>query len=383
MTVQTETLPTSPDQQAEFRPSQKAPERDNPWEAFVTAVVLAICVYWVLIPIWPHLDSRILGDPETDAIRGMWGFDHIRRSLLPPQTPLWSDLVNFPAGAIFLTLPWTTGIFMAPLGALFGPFVAWNLSIAFMLWALGMSSAWMIKTLTKSWAAGLMLGSFITAQPLLLHSVGDGTAEHIALWTMPIFLGSAWKAIHEHSPKWALLAGVVAFFLAMDSPYHAIYSAVSAVFVLPWAFIRRWSPNQRIELFWSLGTLIVVSLLGALILFVLYQAFPIKMASGADKVALLKMNAADARNWWQHDFTDVFVRDSSLAPTTIPSILIWISVVLITIGAPRSLPWFFAGMLMLILSMGLNGRLPIHLKQWLGGTGVFLGETILYLNNRL
>ncbi|MEC7987010.1 MAG: hypothetical protein VX278_17710, partial [Myxococcota bacterium] len=34
-------------------------------------------------------------------------------------------------------------------------------------------------------------------------------------------------------------------------------------------------------------------------------------------------------------------------------------------------------------SMGLNGRLPVHLKQWLGGTGVFLGETILYLNNRL
>ena len=108
MKVQTETIPTSPDQQAEFRPSQKAPKRDSPWEALITAIVLAICVYWVLIPIWPHLDSRILGDPETDAIRGMWGFDHIRRSLLPPQTPLWSNLVNFPSCFHLLVDFWFT-----------------------------------------------------------------------------------------------------------------------------------------------------------------------------------------------------------------------------------------------------------------------------------
>jgi hypothetical protein len=376
-------IPNAPEQQSEFRPGQPIPERETPWNFFITSFVLAICVYWVLIPIWPHINTHILGDPETDAIRGMWGFDHIRRSIIPPQTPVWSNLINFPAGALFLPLPWTTSIILAPLGILFGPFVAWNLGIAVMLWAFGMSTAWMVRTLTQSWAAGLLIGSFVISQPLLLHAIGDGTLEHIALWTVPLFLGSAWKGIQNHSAKWSLFAGCIALLLALDSPYHAIYTAVSSMFILPFAFFRRWSPTQRIELAWSLATLIITAVIGALILLILYQSFPIKSATGADKIGLLKMNAADARNWWQHDSLNVFVRDSSLAPTLIPSFLLLIAVLLIFVGIPNSLPWFFAGLLMLTLSMGLNGRLPLHLGQWMGGFGQWLGEFVMDTNRRL
>jgi len=196
MTIESN-IPNAIDQQSEFRPGSPIPARETPWHAFITAFVIAICVYWVLIPIWPNINTHILGDPETDAIRGMWGLDHIRRSLLPPQTPIWSNLVNFPSGAIFLPLPWTSGLLLAPFGAVFGATIGWNIGIALLLWALGMSTAWMVQTITKSWASGLLLGSFMVVQPLLLHAIGDGTPEHIALWTMPLFLGAAWKSIQE------------------------------------------------------------------------------------------------------------------------------------------------------------------------------------------
>ena len=378
-----ESLPNTLDQQSEFRPGRPLPKRETPWHFFITAFVLAVCVYWILIPIWPNISTHILGDPETDAIRGMWGFDHIRRSLIPPQTPIWSNLINFPAGAMFLPLPWTTSILLAPLGMIFGPFVAWNLSVAFMLWGFGMSTAWMVRTLTQSWPAGLLIGSFVITQPLLLHAIGDGTLEHIALWTVPLFLGSAWRGIHNHSTKWSLFAGIFAVLIALDSPYHAIYTAVASIFVLPFAFVRRWSPKQRFELLWSMTTLLITLLLGAILLLVLYQGFSIKSATGADKIGLLKMNAADARNWWQHDSLNEFVRDSSLAPTLIPSLILVISIVLIFVGLPHSLPWFFAGILMLTLSMGLNGRVPLHLGQWMGSTGQWIGETVIDTNRRL
>ena len=382
MTVD-QNIPNAIDQQSEFRPGSPIPDRNTPWHAFITAFVIAICVYWVLIPIWPNLNSHILGDPETDAIRGMWGFDHLRRSLIPPQTPIWSSLINFPAGAIFLPLPWISGLLLAPLGSIFGPIIGWNLSIAILLWALGMSTAWMVRTLTGSWASGLLLGSFMVVQPMILYAIGDGTPEHIALWTMPLFLGAAWKAFQNHSPKWALIAGIAAIVLALDSPYHAVYTAFAAVFVLPFSFFRRWSPAQRIELIWSVSTLICTCVVGAILIIAIYQSFSIKPETQEEQISNLLMNAADARIWWQHDALNVFVRDSSLPPALIPSMILLLALILILLGLPKSLPWFVAGLLMLSLSMGLNNRLPQHLGQWMGGFGSSAGTIAIDVNRRL
>ena len=67
-----------------------------------------------------YYDTHILGDPETDAIRGMWGFNHIQQSLLPPDTPIWSNPINFHAGVVALMLPFTTGICYSTNGLILG-----------------------------------------------------------------------------------------------------------------------------------------------------------------------------------------------------------------------------------------------------------------------
>ena len=42
-----------------------------------TLLGLAFVVYWILLPIWSNIDTHILGDSGTDAIRGMWGFHNL------------------------------------------------------------------------------------------------------------------------------------------------------------------------------------------------------------------------------------------------------------------------------------------------------------------
>ena len=365
------------------RPGDTKPSKGNWSPTLLAAGLIAICVYWILIPNSPQLNTAIIGDESTDAIRGLWGFDHVRRTLIPPNNPVFTDHVNFPAGATLLTLPWITSLLMTPLGSLFGPIVAWNLSIAFMLWAFGFSTAWLIQKMTDSWAAGILFGGLMTTQPMLMHAIGDGTPEHLSLWGMPFFLGALWTALSRGSTKWAIIAGLTAFMVAMDSPYHAIYSAIAGVAIAPWALLRRWSPTQRTEISWTISAFLTVSAIGALLVLLLYQGFSIKTNVDAEKLSLLKMNAVDLRSWWQHDFKDAFNREGSLAPTAIPTISFISALILLVIGAPKSLPWGFAGLFMLLLSMGLNPDLPVHLSQWMGGLGESMGEMILTFNSYL
>ncbi|MDG1483823.1 MAG: hypothetical protein P8R54_29800 [Myxococcota bacterium] len=367
----------------EGRPAVPLPGRRSLRAPLLTGALLAVVVYWLLIPLWPDLGSRLLGDPDTDAIRGMWGFDHIRRSLLPPDTPIWSSEINFPSGVTVMVLPWVTSILLAPVGLLFGPLIGWNLNLAILLWAVGMATAALVRVCTDSWTAGAAAGAAMVCQPMLLHAISDGTPEHLAIWAMPLFLAAALMALRSTAPSWGILAGVLAAVVALDSPYHAIYTAVAGIIVLPWAISRPDTPARRTQLWWTIGTMVLCIGLAGLAIGLLYTSFPISEQVGYDQTALLQMNATDLRTWWQYDFQTTAVRDASLAPTTIPAPILWGALIFILAGVPRSLPWMVAGLTMVVLSLGLNPRIPTHLTHWIGPSGVSVGSTLLNLNTTL
>ena len=282
-----------------------------------------------------------------------------------------------------LVLPWVTSILLAPIGLLFGPLVGWNLNLAILLWAVGMATAALVRVSSGSWGAGAVAGTAMVCQPMLLHAIGDGTPEHLAIWAVPLFLAAALLALRNAAPNWAMAAGLMAAVVALDSPYHAIYTALAGVIVLPWAIGRPRTPARRTQLLWTLGTLVVFISISGLLIGLLYTSFPISEQVGYDQTSLLQMNATDLRTWWQHDFQTTAVRDASLAPTTIPSPILWGALILIVVGAPRSLPWMVAGLFMVVLSLGLNPRIPIHLTHWVGASGSSIGESLLRTNATL
>jgi hypothetical protein len=365
------------------RPAVSPPVRRDLRAPLLTGALLAVVVYWLLIPLWPELGTRLLGDPDTDAIRGMWGFDHIRRSLIPPNTPIWSSEINFPAGVTVMVLPWVTSILLVPVGLLMGPLIGWNLNLAILLWAVGMATAALVRVCTGSWTAGAVAGAGMVCQPMLLHAISDGTPEHLAIWAMPLFLAAALQALRLAAPSWGILAGLLAAVVALDSPYHAIYTAVAGVFVLPWAIGRPDTPARWTQLLWTLGTMVVCIGLSGLAIGLLYTSFPISEQVGYDQTSLLQMNATDLRTWWQFDFQTTAVRDASLAPTTIPAPILWGALILILAGVPRSVPWLIAGAAMVVLSLGLNPRIPTHLTHWIGPSGASVGGSLLGLNATL
>ncbi len=368
---------------AQYRPKMPIPETASTSGFWMTVFVLAAAVYWTLIPIWPVLNTEILGDADTDAIRGMWSFDHVRRSMIPPETPIWSEQINFPAGVLALTLPWTTSVLLSPLGFFFGPVVAWNLSVAMILLAIGVSTAWLVRQLTNSWSIGCAMGGLVMTQPMLLHAISDGTPEHLSLWGVPLLLGMTWKAFTQISPKWGVGAGLMAVLVALDSPYHAIYAALTGLIVLPWSLIRRWRIEERLDFVWTMGSLLTICIAGAAMMGALYSLFPLGESSTEEYLSLWKMNAADLRVWWRHDFGTTLMRDASLVPTAIPMPILWFSTAMIILGLPRSLPWALAGLLMLNLSLGLNDKLPVHLSYWIGSFGYPIGNQILNINAHL
>ena len=348
--------------------------------ALLTAIGLALLAGWVLHPLLPHLGDRLLGDPNADAIRGMWGLDFIRHSLIPPDTPLRSDHANFPHGALVLALPWASGLAAIPLGAVFGSIAGWNLTVAALLWGAGMATAWLVRELTGRWAIGGAAGAVLMTQPMLLHAVGDGTAEHVAVWGIAAFLAASLHALRTGCRICALGAGALAAVVTLDSPYHAVYAAVLSAFVLPWALVRRdtrapWNELARAAA--AIAGLAIVA--GALIAHV-YSYLPTADTTGLDAAFLRSSNAADPGLWKMYAGGAMEGRIPSLVPTLIPTWVLFTLLALALIGLPRSAPWLVSGLLLVGLSCGTNTAWTEQLGASLGGVGRSLGGALMAWN---
>lgn len=344
-------------------------------------LVYAGCVAFLLAPILPSFGTEVLGDPDTDAVRGMWGFEYLRRSMVPPDTPLWSSQVNFPDGVLALVLPWVSGLLVAPLFAVAGPVAGYNLAIATLLWAAAMSTALLAQTRTGSWAAGGAVGAAVATAPMVLAGVCDGTPEHISVWLIPLFFAAATSLLRAPSKTRGVWAGVLAGLIVLDSPYHGVYTLLIGIVVLPSELIGPWTQARKSAAPTAWAAALLTLLVMGLAIGALFKNFPIEPTSEGEARKLLQMNAADLRTWWQYDVAGTAGRDTSLAPTAIPVRLLVPLLVFGALGLPRSAPWLLTGVLSLALSFGLNSDLPGELGVWIGSTGHQIGRAAYAFNS--
>ncbi len=375
--------PVAAEASARFLPGVTPPRR-VPWlEVLGTAGLLFLLTGWLLHPILADPFHTLLGDPDTDAIRGMWGFDHVARSLLPPETPIWSNEVNFPHGVLAVVLPFCSAVLLTPLNLLFGPIAGYNAAMLALFWAAGMAAAALARQASGSWPAGAVVGAAFLSQPMLLAALADGTPEHIAVWGIPALLLTVGLALERRTLPWGVGAGIAATLVALDGPYNAIFSAVLLVFLGPLGLVsqlrlRRSGGSLTLA---AVGFLVTASL-GAVLVGLLYQNFPLSEQEGLDQARLLQMNAADVHTWWQFDFGPDEDRDASLVPTLIPTGVLVAALLLALLRLRKAAPWLLVGGLTLGLAFGWNANLPKELAQWLGGMGTWLGNWVLTINVR-
>lgn len=327
---------------------------------------------------------RVIGDAQTDAVRGLWGLDHVRRSLLPPDLLVWSREIGLPGGAVGLVLPTATAALLSPLGLLLGPVAAWNVATVLLLFAAGLATAFLVRRLTGSWAAGTAAGAVLLAQPGLLHALGDGTAELLAIWTLPAFFATATEALRGRGRGWGLAAGLLAIAIALDSPYYAVFTAVMAPLLLPWPALATWRQGRRGALLRSVAPLALLAVVGALGLAALAQAFPLDDNVVSDSLESLRgRNSVDLAVWWHLENGPEAPRDPSLAPTLIPALTAGTALVLALIGLPRGLPWLLAAAVTFVLALGLDPDNPTWLAAWFGSIGGDAGRALIALNRSL
>ena len=339
-------------------PSQD--ERRLPIYALLALLALNL---WMFSPVLADFSTHLVGDPQTDTIRGAWGLHHLHESLANLQSPWTTTRINFPDGAEVLVLPLASGLLLSPLGWL-GPVLAWNLTMFLLVLASGMTTAWMTKVMCDGWIAGVVAGATVMAQPMLHQAVADGTAEHVALWAVPLFIGATWLALHEQNPRWGIGAGLLSIVVALDSPYHGLYALALGVMVLPWA-IRIVRGRER-DLVLALGAMTVAALAGVTVVVSLYGRFESGPVDGPGIETLQQTNATDLRLWWRHLSPTTSLRDISRPPTLIPTALLAGPIALGLLGGRKAWPWLLAGLVMIGFSFGLRAQTPELVGAWLG-----------------
>jgi hypothetical protein len=353
------------------------PVNSNAHGLLYATLALLLLTLWMFSPVLDELTTHLIGDPQTDTIRGAWGLNHLHESIFALQNPWDTTRINFPEGAQIMVLPLASGSLLSPLGWL-GPGLAWNLTMMLLVLASGVTTAWLTKVMSDGWIPGVVAGSAVMAQPMLHQAIADGTAEHVALWAVPLFIGATWIALHEQSPRWGIGAGLFSIVVALDSPYHGLYALIIGLFVLPWA-LRLVRGRER-DLFLALTAMFIAAGVGISFVMYLYGRFESGPIDGPDIATLQKTNATDLRLWWRHLSPLSDARDISRPPTLIPTPLLMGSLILGLIGGRKSWPWMIVGLLMVGLSFGLRPRTAELLGAWLGSPVGSLSELAITIN---
>ncbi len=332
----------------------------------LVVVALVLLVVWY---VWPSLSQgELLGAPQTDIIRAVWGLDHAWESL--PTPPFWTGRMAFPVGVKIVLLPQFSMILGAPLVGLFGPVLGFNIWVVSLWAAAGLGSAFLAWRITDSPAAALLAGTMMLIQPMLFHALSDGTPEFVAWWAVPTALGALYSAgrLHGSHPTahrgWALAAGGLLGVVALDSPYHAIFCAPFVPLVFEW---RRWQRQ---------GPMVLSLLAFGLLLLGLYWGIPLTAPQSnapGNSITLEVWKRWETRRTLGH-------WDYTLGTGFIP----WrVLVALLACAALRwkkALPWVCIGVLALAWGLGTHPENTPMLQTWLGRPGLWLGEGIIWFN---
>ncbi len=326
-----------------------------------SALVLALLV---LAMHHPLVSGGLLGEAGTDVFRAVWGFDHQARGL---PLPFWTERVGFPAGVKLVILPFVSTLLGAPLHLIFGPWVGYNLWMLALVVAGGVTTAWWVGEASRSPSAGLLAGVAMVTQPSLLLALTDGTPEHVAFWSLPALFAALWQTSRSPLRRWPLVAGIFATVVALDSPYHAVFS-VPLVLGLLWRCTWR-----------GRGRFVATAAAGVVLVGLLYYKLPL-----AGPVDNRWDNAAKLSVWAQWDLRRVATAwDYTYTPAFIPVLSMLAAVGLAVLRPSRSWPWLLAAAGFLGLALGGNQENAVVLGDWIPGVGESVGDAVVAVNDAL
>ena len=178
----------------------------------------------------------VLGHPESDVWKHLWGAWWLNQHLRQGSFSTWTDLQNFPTGgSLYVIDPLNAGL-TALLEPLFGLVGAYNAVMAFQVVASALAAFALARWLTGDGRAALVAGAAYGFCPFLLTSgVSSGIAETSNLAWLPLAVLGLLRGL-EGRGGWASvgLGGLGLALSAMGSWYFGMTAMVFGLGLAAW-----------------------------------------------------------------------------------------------------------------------------------------------------
>lgn len=204
------------------------------------AAALGVYLAGVAAFLGPALASggaRVLGHPESDVWKHLWGTWWMRSELLAGRFPTWTDLQNFPDGGSLYVIDPLNALLGTVLQGWLGLVEAYNAVLAFQVLAAAMAAWALARWLTGDPRAALVAGAGYGFSPFLLSSgVSSGIAETANLAWLP--LAALGLLIGLSGRGGTALAAAGLALAAFGSWYFGMTAAVFGILLALWTWWR-------------------------------------------------------------------------------------------------------------------------------------------------
>lgn len=221
-------------------------QRDHNTKSTAPAGLAALTLY--LAAAWGFLGpalasggATVLGHPESDVWKHLWGAWWMRTELAAGRFPAWTDLQNFPSGGSLYVIDPLNALLSAPLQGALGLVQAYNAVLAFQVVAAAMAAWALARWLTGDSRAALVAGTAYGFSPFLLTSgVSSGIAETANLAWLPLAILGLLMGLTGRGGVAYAVAGLA--LAAFGSWYYGMTAAVFGLLLGLWTWWRGRAP---------------------------------------------------------------------------------------------------------------------------------------------
>ncbi len=295
--------------------------------------------------------------PAGDHLQSVYRLWLVGHQLANGAAP-WEDPYSFQPLAEPQTVlaGWPFGLVYWPLGALFGPVVAWNLLLLGTIVTAGLLTYLWLRALDLGpWAAAIGGLAFAVA-PYRLDQSASGHLLGWAAVLLPLALLGIERARVASTPRrthgWGALTAAALASIALSGQLHLALGAVP--FVLAYALVRR----RRIPLVWTVAGSVAAAAVGLVVRYTLIAGSAEDQGRSLADVRRFQAEWADLFNRWHRPGSEEFVYFGWLTPVlaVVGLVVLW-----------RGRRWLavllgLAAIVPILLALGTN--LPTYSVLW-------------------
>jgi hypothetical protein len=270
----------------------------------------------------------------------------------------WEDPYSFQPFAEPQTVlaGWPFALLYWPLGALFGPVVAWNLLLLGTIVAAGLLTYLWLRALDLGPGAAAIGGLAFAVAPYRLDQSASGHLLGWAALFLPLALLGIERARVASTPRrahgWGALTAAALASIPLSGQLHLALGAVPLV--LAYALVRR----RRIPLLWTAAGALAAAAVGLVVRYTLIAGSAEDQGRSLDEVRKFQAEWADLFNRWHRAGSEEFVYFGWLTPVLAVAgvVVLW-----------RGRRWLavllgFGAVVPILLALGTN--LPTYSVLW-------------------